>query len=126
MSRPTGRNADPRRAIPLNSSAWRKLREQVLAREPLCRRCYGLGHITPATDVDHVSGDPSDNSRANLQPLCHECHSRKTARERHGLREVYGCDVTGWPLDPEHPWNKKSLATEAERPPVQSSFNADC
>lgn len=82
---PTGRDADPRRTIPLNSAAWRKLRARVLAEHPLCLRCSDV-----ATDVDHVSGDPSDNSRENLQPLCHACHSSKTARERAGAVSRYG------------------------------------
>ncbi len=100
---PTGRDADPRRAIPLNSTRWRKLRARILAEEPLCRMCS-----EPATDVDHISGDPSDNRRVNLQGLCHACHSHKTARERAGKPVVIGCDADGWPMDPRHPWNAKA------------------
>src|SRR5690606_32403314 len=79
----TGRDADSRRTIPLNSSQWRKLREVVLARDPLCQHCYRRGHITPSVDVDHISGDPSDNRLEALQGLCHSCHSMKTAGD-HG------------------------------------------
>nr|WP_298575922.1 HNH endonuclease signature motif containing protein [uncultured Luteimonas sp.] len=62
-----------------------------------------------ATDVDHISGDPSDNRRNNLQPLCHECHSSKTMQERNGRKAVVkGCNVDGIPVDPSHPWNEKS------------------
>lgn len=117
-ARPTGRDADPRRTIPLNSARWQRLRARVLAEEPLCRMCN-----EPATDVDHISGDPSDNTRVNLQPLCHACHSYKTGRERAGNPVVIrGCDVDGWPLDPAHPWNlaKKSPEDELDktaRPP---------
>lgn len=112
---PSGRDADPRRTIPLNSTRWRKLRLAILEQEPLCRHCNDV-----ATDVDHISGDPSDNSRVNLQGLCRPCHSHKTARERAGLTRVQGCDVNGWPLDPAHPWNEKSPDTEPAktvRPP---------
>lgn len=98
QTRPSGRDADPRRTIPLNSSAWQRLRAYVLAVEPLCRDCKGV-----ATDVDHVSGDPSDNRPQNLQPLCHSCHSAKTMRERHGT--PHGCDANGWPTDPASHWN---------------------
>lgn len=97
---PSGRDSDPRRTLPLNSAAWYRLRARVLAEEPLCRHCG-----QPATDVDHLSGDPSDNRRANLQPLCHPCHSHKTGRERAGLGIVHGCDADGMPRDPAHPWN---------------------
>ena len=112
---PSGRDADPRRTMPLNSARWHKLRAYVLAREPLCRHC---GKV--ATDVDHISGDPSDNRDANLQPLCHACHSHKTGRERAGLRMLHGCDASGMPRDPAHPWNEKSPAGESSstgRPP---------
>ena len=102
MSNATGRDADPRRTIPLNSASWRRLRARVLAEQPLCsvRPCG-----QPATDVDHISGDPSDNSRTNLHGLCHSCHSTKTGREKAGLSGTWGHDVNGWPLDPNHPWN---------------------
>lgn len=107
-SRPSGRDADPRRTIPLNSSEWRKMRARVLAEEPLCRRCK-----EPASDVDHVSGDPSDNRRANLQPLCHACHSHKTGRERAGLPITHGHDAHGMPLDPAHPWNQSRVTKKS-------------
>ena len=122
-SRPTGRDADPRRTIPLQSAAWQKLRERVLARDPICQECYRRGHITPATDADHVNGDPSDNRMSNLQGLCHSCHSHKTMRERHGRKPVMGCDVNGMPLDPDHPWARivsdleKSRGADSPRPP---------
>lgn len=129
-ARPTGRDADPRRTIPLNSAAWRRLRDRVLARDPLCQECYKRDYITPATDADHINGDPSDNSMRNLQGLCHSCHSRKTRREMNGSAEQWGCDANGLPLDPDHPWNKKSkqksLEADRLRPPPKPSFNADC
>lgn len=62
------------------SARWRGLRLIVLAREPLCRACGAAA----ATDVDHVAPvasaeDPAFWREANLQPLCHSCHARKTA-----------------------------------------------
>lgn len=103
----TGRDADPRRTLPLNSAAWQKLRAVILCEQPLCEDCRKRGHVVLATDVDHVSGDPSDNSRQNLQSLCHSCHSRKTAAD-HGKNARQGCDMHGMPLDPRHPWNRGS------------------
>ncbi|MCS2609375.1 HNH endonuclease [Halomonas dongshanensis] len=99
------------RNVPLNSGAWRRLRAQVLADEPLCRQCAALGIVTPATDVDHIvnqSGDyTDDNRREALQPLCHECHSRKTMAETQGRGgALVGCDTSGIPLDPASPWRK--------------------
>ena len=127
----TGRDADPRRALPLNGSAWQRLRASVLNGEPLCRHCAARGIVTEATDVDHVSGDPGDNSSENLQPLCHECHSRKTASDQ-GKRVSMGCDVDGLPLDPNHPWAKvcsllqKSPECARARPAGSPRVNATC
>lgn len=119
MSKRTGRNADPRRTLPLNGAAWQRLRALVIEQEPLCRHCSERGLIVCASDVDHISGDPSDNSRDNLQSLCHSCHSIKTAAD-HGKRVAAGCDADG--LTPE--W-KKSLGADGHRPPGSPSFNAN-
>lgn len=102
-TRPSGRDADPRRTIPLNSATWRYLRLAVLRDEPLCRHCALIGMEVIATDVDHADGNPANNDRSNLQPLCHECHSRKTMRNDEGIT---GCNVDGIPVDPSHPWNR--------------------
>ncbi len=44
-------------------------------------------------------------SRKNWQPLCKHCHdSVKQRLEKSG--RVAGCDASGRPLDPNHPWNR--------------------
>lgn len=67
-----------------NCAAWRSARAATLARDPICRICGRAA----STDADHVipariwcarGGEFYDLS--NLQGLCHECHSQKTARE---------------------------------------------
>lgn len=58
---------------------WRKLRDMVLCRSPVCQT-VGCNKI--ATNVDHIIPKPmGDDSMTNLQALCHSCHSRKTATE---------------------------------------------
>lgn len=108
----TGRDADPRRTLKLNGAAWQKLRAAVLMGESLCRHCAAIGLTVPATDVDHMNG-ADDNRLESLQPLCHECHSRKTAKEQ-GKRVTYGCDASGNPADPLHPWNQAAVRPPGE------------
>lgn len=103
----TGRDADKSRTLKLNGSAWQKLRASVLQGEPLCRHCAARGLTVLATDVDHMNG-ADDNRLESLQPLCHECHSRKTARDQ-GKRVAYGCDASGHPADPSHHWSLAAL-----------------
>jgi 5-methylcytosine-specific restriction enzyme A len=64
-------------------SYWRKLRQQVLRDEPLCRACRADGRVTPAREVDHVvpRSQGGRTERGNLQALCLEHHRAKTARE---------------------------------------------
>lgn len=93
------------RLLPLNNAAWRKLRASVLSEQPLCPECEARAILEPATEVHHKNDNASDNSRENLIGLCRPCHSRHTAADRGG-NVRYGCDATGKPLDPSHPWNK--------------------
>lgn len=64
---------------------WKLLRGNQLLAEPFCRACARRGLRTPATDVDHIRDHKGDwavfTDPANLESLCHACHSRKTARE---------------------------------------------
>lgn len=107
----SGRDADPKRTLKLNGAKWQKLRASVLQDEPLCRHCTARGLVVMATDVDHMHG-ADDNRRESLQPLCHECHSRKTASDQ-GKRVSCGHDASGHPADPAHHWNKRPVTLPA-------------
>ncbi|MBN3756058.1 HNH endonuclease [Paraburkholderia sp. Tr-20389] len=87
-------------------SRWRAIRARQLRHHPLCAECLRLGHITEATEVDHILRleEGGTDADANLQSLCHDCHARKTAKEN-GARPR-GCDANGMPIDPEHPWSR--------------------
>ena len=66
---------------------WRKLRREILARDPICMDC----HYAASTDVDHIKRklpglDAADVTAEELQGLCHVCHSRKTAVETRAAR----------------------------------------
>jgi 5-methylcytosine-specific restriction protein A len=60
-------------------SKWRKLRNYVLALDPMCSHCKR----EIATEVDHIKrkADGGTDDTENLQGLCHECHKVKTLRE---------------------------------------------
>ena len=64
---------------------WKRLRSEQLLRAPWCRECAKRGIRTRATDVDHIRDHKGDwavfTDEANLQSLCHSCHSRKTLAE---------------------------------------------
>ena len=99
------RQAEPHRRL-YDRRMWRdEIRPQQLAREPLCRTCAKRGVITAATEVDHIEPHAGDmalfRDPENLQSLCKSCHSLKTR----GAPDK-GCDVNGYPLDPNHPWNR--------------------
>ena len=68
-----------------SSKAWRTLRLEVLAENPLCVECLKQEKIVGATEVDHVIPISEEPLKAldydNLQPLCHGCHVEKTREE---------------------------------------------
>jgi hypothetical protein len=75
---------------PRGTQRWRRLRELVLSKHPLCADPYGhhaaTGRIEPAVEVDHIQGVWEAPARVfdqtNLRSLCHACHSRASAAAR--------------------------------------------
>ena len=81
----------------------RSLREKLLRQEALCRLCQQKTppRVTAATIADHIvsiakGGAVHDIN--NLQPLCLECHQRKTIEEQ-GKRFKRRIGLAGWPED---------------------------
>ena len=95
------RQQETGRTLALDGAAWRRLRAVILFRDPLC--VCGCGR--PSTDVDHINNDPTDNNLDNLAGMARPCHSRKTQRAM-GHKVAMGCDADGYPLDPDHDWQK--------------------
>lgn len=62
--------------------AWKRIRDRYITAHPMCEICLEQGRYTKATEVHHkvpLSWGGS-HDEANLQALCHECHSRITAQ----------------------------------------------
>lgn len=90
------------------TARWLSLREDRLARWPLCAYCLEIGRITGATVVDHKKPHKGDEELFfdpdNHQSLCKHCHdSHKQAQERGG--GLRGGNAQGIPIDPNHHWN---------------------
>jgi len=99
-------------ARPYDRRRWRRIREEQLHREPLCRLHQEQGEIVEAREVDHIQplaeGGAFDDPQ-NLRSLCSACHGRVTRAWQSGQPEptakVKGVDAeTGLPVG-DHWWN---------------------
>jgi 5-methylcytosine-specific restriction enzyme A len=99
------------------NAAWRRRRVQQLRAAPLCRLCLEvMGVTTPATIADHVTPHKGDPVLFDgpLQSLCHQCHvTWKAEQEANGF--FMGCDRSGNPLDPNHPWRQGETPSGGHR-----------
>jgi 5-methylcytosine-specific restriction endonuclease McrA len=88
---------------------WRKMRAHQLRTQPLCKFCMAMGKVVPAEIADHITphrGNWTLFWTGPLQSLCKQCHDReKRYTQGHGYRRDIGLD--GWPVDPNHPANRK-------------------
>jgi 5-methylcytosine-specific restriction protein A len=90
--RPWKSDRQPRqdkRADPFyTSTAWRKLRNQYIATQPICEHCKQAGNYKAAKVVDHIAPRKQrpelELDWDNLQSLCQRCHQQKTAKEKSG------------------------------------------
>ncbi|MFA1819015.1 HNH endonuclease [Virgibacillus oceani] len=76
-------NRDPAVIRFYNSKEWRALSEYVRAKNHyLCIQC----DLSPADLTDHIIPIEVDWSKRldvnNCQPLCHDCHNKKTAEDK--------------------------------------------
>jgi len=89
------------------SYRWKKARK--IARITAAQHCQRCGAFLPEPGALHVHHrKPVKHAPAlGLEPLnfmvvCGPCHN--ILEPRTGTPR-FGCDVTGQPLDPRHPWN---------------------
>lgn len=77
---------DPEAARFYQSAAWRKLRAEKLAIDPLCEHCRRRGRFVQAKHVHHVKPRAEFPELAldlaNLESACPPCHNRIEPRTR--------------------------------------------
>ncbi|MCP4304674.1 MAG: HNH endonuclease [bacterium] len=86
---------------------WQRARALYLRSHPLCVECKRQGRVGQAQVVDHRRPHRGDDAlfwdQTNWQSLCKHHHDAdKQRKERSGT--VIGCDQSGMPTDPNHPW----------------------
>ena len=68
---------------------WQIVSKAYLANHPFCVRCLERGVHTHAIVVDHIVPHKGNQSlfwdKSNWQPLCKQCHDKKTATEDGGF-----------------------------------------
>lgn len=83
------------------SYRWTKYRKWFLNQieNVLCRTCLAVGQETAAAVVDHIIPHKGNQDlfwdTSNHQPLCVECHNRKTAAEGGGFGRGIKTEKTG-------------------------------
>jgi 5-methylcytosine-specific restriction endonuclease McrA len=88
LHRPKREDNRPSAAVRGYGRRWQRLRLMYLRAHPLCADPFGVheaaGETVAATDVDHVTARRfgGEDEWENLQALCHQCHSKKTAKEQ--------------------------------------------
>lgn len=78
-----------------STKEWKRIRAEVLARQPVCRICRKAKSDT----VDHVQkhgGDPVKFFTGKLQALCAKCHNGVKQSHEKTNKSAIGLD--GWPL----------------------------
>lgn len=84
-----------------DTARWKRLREQQLMAEPLCRFCLEVEEVTAADTVDHIKAHKGGVELffepSNLQSLCKSCHDTHKRRMEFG-KDVIRFSADGWPM----------------------------
>ena len=91
------------------------IRQQALVRDLYtCQRCGSLviegnRHHPRAAIANHKQPHKGDLELffglSNVETVCKSCHDTRIQREE-ARGYTIGCDATGKPIDPNHPWNR--------------------
>lgn len=87
---------------------WRVARRAYLDAHPSCVNMGKPGCTNTATCVDHIKDHKGNAARfwdrRNWQPMCHHCHSVKTAKTQLRPARPLRYDAHGIPMDEQHHW----------------------
>ena len=108
------------------SSAWKRVREEILNDDPRCVLCLEEGRTVAAAEVDHIVPlrDAPDKAfdRGNLRPLCRSCHQRVSLLQAlEAGRKRVGCAPDGTPWRRMSAQQQKEAARALRRPGQRSS-----
>lgn len=80
-----GLTPKPRPWTDYSDQNWRAIRQRVLLRDPICKRC----HTQPSTRADHIvpRSQGGSDEMSNLQGLCVVCHNRKSGSESEAFQQ---------------------------------------
>lgn len=86
-----------------DTAHWKRIRQQRLTAEPLCRLCKDrFKRVTVATVCDHIIPHKGNEqlfySYANTQSLCKPCHDTHKHRAEIGALERPEFDDKGYPV----------------------------
>jgi 5-methylcytosine-specific restriction endonuclease McrA len=92
------------------SPEWMRVRRRVLVRDNYCCvLCKMSVRAKKQSRVDHIVPLKKDYSRrfdmTNLRTLCPACDNARHRGKSYKEAE-HGVSTSGFPLDPDHPWNK--------------------
>lgn len=61
---------------------WKRISEAYRSRHPFCEDCLKRGIYRKTEEVHHIKpiSHGGTNEESNLRSLCHDCHSRYTAK----------------------------------------------
>lgn len=100
MNAITGKHTYNRSSEFYQSGRWKRLREYIMSRHPICFNCKKHGIVTPATEIHHcipfLTGENKEAQwdlfldYSNLVPLCSYCHDKihSLMRKRHQIIDI--------------------------------------
>lgn len=89
----------------------RQRRRRLKRTNGLCEMCLAEGRTEAATKVDHIKplAKGGSDEDSNTRNLCDPHHKQVTVEQFGHATSTHlrGCDASGRPVDPAHPWSRR-------------------